>query len=463
VSHRNLSDHSSFQKMTKTEMRVTLLLASIYALRMFGLFMILPVFSLYAEKMDNITPFLIGLAISIYGLTQALFQIPFGLLSDKFGRKPLLLIGLSLFIVGSVVAATADSIMGIIIGRAIQGSGAIAAVVMAMAADLTREEHRTKVMAMIGMSIGLSFMLAMVFGPLLKVAVGVQGMFWLTAIFSIIAILLVVVFLPKPIKSRQHRDAQPVVSQFKGVLTNPDLIRLDAGVFLLHLILTAGFVVIPLVLYHSAGIAEQHHGWFYFAVLLVSVIIMVPFIIIAERHKKMKLVFLGAIAFIGIAQVSLAMTYQWFWGMLCSMIIFFSAFNLLEATLPSIISKLAPADSKGTAMGVYSTSQFLGAFLGGSLGGWLYGQYGYESIFIFCAGCALIWFMVAFGMSPPGNYSSHVVMVGPLDKNKTESMMDDLMSIHGVKEVVLVAEDGVAYLKVNKKELDYDALAEIAQ
>lgn len=444
--------------MTATEKRATISLASIYALRMLGLFMILPVFTLYAEHLNHVTPFLIGLAISAYGLTQALFQIPFGLLSDRIGRKPVIISGLILFAVGSVIAAVADSIYIVILGRTIQGSGAIAAVVMAMAADLTREEQRTKIMALIGMSIGASFMIALVMGPILSAAVGVDGIFWLTAILAVAGIPVVAFILPQPVRGRVHRDAQPVPAQFSEVLSQKELLRLDYGIFSLHLILTASFVVIPLVLRDHAHIEAAQHAWVYFPVLLASVIAMVPFIIIAEKKKKMKMIFLLAISGLGLANLSLFYFYQTLTGVLISLFIYFTAFNLLEATLPSLMSKMAPSDSKGTAMGVYSTAQFMGAFCGGILGGWIYGTWGLQYVFLFDLMVILGWLLIASGMSNPVSLSSYILSVGEVKEEQAASLVQALSDIKGVAEAVVVVEDGIAYLKVNKKELDHEML-----
>ena len=446
--------------MNASERQAVSSLAAIYALRMIGLFMILPVFVLYADQLEGHTPLLIGIAIGAYGLTQALLQIPFGMLSDRYGRKRIITIGLLIFAAGSVVAASADSIHMVIVGRALQGAGAIAAAVMALAADLTRDEQRTKAMAVIGMSIGMSFALSLVLGPVLNTHVGVTGIFWLTAVFAILAIGLLHLRVPNPVHSHMHRDAESVPMLLRQVLRDPQLLRLDFGILTLHLVLTANFIAVPLAL--KDQLSPDHHWWVYLPVLLLSVVAMVPFIIIAERKKKMRVVFLGAVAVIIIAQLLLMFGSQSLLGLAFALWVFFTAFNLLEASLPSLISKLAPAQSKGSAMGVYSSSQFFGAFLGGSIGGLVYGSHGLDGVFMLGAGAALLWLIAAYGMVNPRAISSRLIHIGTPDPEQSRQLTQQLMQIPGVVEVAVVSEDETAYLKVDKKLLDEDALQALA-
>jgi len=448
----------SLNNMTSTEKRAAVSLAGIFSIRMLGLFMLFPVISLYQDKLLHATPALIGFAIGVYGLTQGLLQIPFGLLSDRIGRKPVIFMGLVLFVVGSVVAAMSDSIYGIIMGRALQGCGAIAAAIMALAADLTREEHRTKAMAMIGMSIGSAFALALVLGPLFDHWFGLGGLFWFTAAMAVFGMALLMFAVPNPTTQKIHRDAEPIPAQFKSILKDTQLLRLDIGIFLLHMILTASFVVFPQVLQNELGIASVHHWWIYLPVLVLSVIAMVPFIIMAERKRRMKKVFLGGIFFVGLAQLGLSFWYSDLWLTLFFLFMFFTAFNLLEASLPSLVSKIAPAQSKGTAMGFYSSSQFLGAFLGGSLGGTLQGQMGYSSVFLLSAVMGLLWFFIASSMKEPRYLSSYLINVGEVDETQTSHLITELTSVAGVAEAVVIVEDQVAYLKVDRKALDEERL-----
>ena len=443
--------------MSPSETKATVGLASIYAMRMLGLFMILPVFSAFAQHMDSATPLLIGLAISAYGLTQAILQIPFGIASDHFGRKKIIALGLCLFAAGSIVAALSDSIYGVIAGRALQGSGAIAAATMALLADLTRENQRTKAMASIGMSIGLAFAVSMVAGPIIASQVGLSGIFWLTAGLAISALVLLFTVIPNPVRERFHRDAETLPELIKQVLKNPELLRLDFGIFVLHLVLTAGFVVLPILII-KAGLPVVEHWKIYLPTLLLSIAVMIPLVIIAESKRKMKTVFLSAILLVSFAEIGFALFHNSVLTIGISMFIFFAGFNVLEATLPSLISKLAPADSKGTAMGIYSTSQFLGAFCGGTLSGWISGQWGASTLFLVITIIVLVWAMVASSMKTPRHISS---LLWPVDINSREQAKQlslDVAKIVGIEEVVIVPEDGVAYLKVNKSKLDMQVL-----
>lgn len=449
------------QKMTSTERRATWSLAAIFSTRMLGLFMILPVFALYAQHLDGATPALMGLAIGIYGLFQAILGIPFGMISDRIGRRSVITAGLIIFALGSVVAATADSIWGVILGRALQGAGAIAAVVMALAADLTREEHRVKAMATIGATIGISFTVALIAGPLLNKWIGVPGIFWLTAVLGLVAIAVLHFWVP-PARGRMHRDAEAVPAYFGTVLKDPQLLRLDFGVFALHLLLTASFVVVPLALRDHAGLAADHHWVVYLGVMLASLAVMVPFVIIAEKRRKMKQIFVGAIALLALAEMVLMTGWGSLAGIVAGLLLFFIAFNLLEATLPSLIAKITPPDKKGTAMGVYSSSQFFGAFCGGALGGWLYGVAGFTWVFGVCAVLALLWCGIAATMRPPRYLSSQLLHVGALSPSEGEVLAQRLMRIRGVAEAVVIVEEGVAYLKVDKAILDAEALREFS-
>lgn len=451
------------QGMNQQESRTAFSLAGIFSLRMLGLFLILPVFALYAEHLQGVTPMLVGLAIGAYGLTQALLQIPFGMLSDRIGRKPVILGGLLLFAIGSVVAAMADSIWGVILGRALQGSGAIAAAVMALAADLSREEHRTKVMAVIGMSIGAAFALALVLGPMLNGIIGVPGIFWLTALLALGGMGIVVFLVPNPGAIQIHNDAEAVPAQFRRVLSNTNLLRLDLGIFVLHLIITSLFLAMPLVLRDLIGMAGGSHWVIYLPVLLLSIVFMIPFIVVAERRNKMKPVFVGAVLVLAVAQIGLFLWHDSLIGIVLALTLFFTAFNLLEATLPSIVSKVAPAASKGTAMGVYSTSQFAGAFVGGVAGGWIHGQFGLAGVFLFGATAALVWLAIAFGMQRPVNLSNHELNVGPIDDAQAWELQAELAKMAGVAEAVVVAADGKAYLKVDKGLVDFMRLDAFCQ
>jgi MFS family permease len=444
--------------MTPTERRASIALAGIFTLRMLGLFMIFPIFSLDAHLYTGNTAMLTGLAIGIYGLTQALFQIPFGRLSDRIGRKKVIVVGLLIFAAGSAVAASADSIWGVIGGRALQGFGAIAAAVLALTADLTREEQRTKAMAIIGISIGMAFALAMVVGPAVKPVLGLPGLFWMTGVMAILGIGVLLYYVPTPVHVRFHRDTEAVPAQFSRILRDPQLIRLDLGILILHLMMTATFVALPLVLRDYAGFASADHWKVYLLVLALALVFMAPMVMYADRHNRIKQVFLVSVMLLLLSQLGLyAFTGSWWLVVLC-MVVYFTGFTVLEASLPSLVSRLAPSELKGTALGAYSTAQYLGAFLGGIVGGWLYGKYGIASVFGICAGLSVLWLLVAAGMRNPLPLSTHLLNLGEVSEQTATDLTVRLLAIPGVTEAVVIAEDGIAYLKVDRKRLDREAL-----
>lgn len=439
------------------ERRAAYSLSGLFGLRMLGLFLILPVFALYAEGLPEVTPLLVGLAIGAYGLTQALLQIPFGMLSDRIGRKPVLIGGLLIFAVGSAVAASAETIYGIIFGRALQGSGAIAAVIMALAADLSREQRRLRIMAFIGISIGVAFAVAMVLGPIINHWIGVPGIFWLTAVLALVGVIIVLFVVPTPRESHMHRDAEADPGQIGKVVREPELLRLDYGILTLHMSLTAMFLAYPLAL-RDLGIDSGHHWMVYLPVMLLSMFAMVPFVIVAESRRRMRPIFIGAVMALGAASLLLFEFDNTLTGLLVGLFVFFTAFNLLEATLPSLVAKVAPGERKGTAMGVYSSSQFIGAFLGGALGGWFHTHYGIEGTFLFCAVMAGFWLLVAWGMSDPNYLSNYLLRVGKLNNGEVDALVAKLKSLEGVADVVIIPEDETAYLKVDLKQVDQEAL-----
>ena len=451
----NVQDITS--PMTLSEKRATWSLASIYALRMLGLFMILPVLSLFAQELEGSTDALMGLAIGIYGISQAILQIPFGLMSDRFGRKKIIIIGLILFLIGSIIAALSTTIYGVLLGRAIQGSGAIAAPIMALVADLTQEVHRTKAMALIGLSIGVSFGVAITAGPVIAGFIGVHGIFWLIAALSLIAIWVVCYRVPNPRQSKVHRDAELVPDQFSTILKNKELLRLNYGIFILHAILTASFVVVPLLM-RDAGLLPAEHWKVYLPVFIISMAAIIPFVILAEKKRKMKPVFIGAIAALVLADLGLMQFNATLSGIIAFLWLFFTGFNLLEATLPSLISKTAPGDLRGTAMGVYSTSQFLGAGIGGGVGGWCYGAYGAAGVFLFCALAATTWLILSLSMKPPRYWANLLISLEKISEQKANDFVTEMLKIKGVEEITLHYDEGVAYLKVDNQQLNRDQL-----
>lgn len=443
-------------KMTALEIRATVSLALIFALRMFGMFSILPVLALYARDLPGGgSPFLIGVALGIDGLAQACLQIPFGLLSDRIGRKPVIYLGLALFALGSFIAAGGHDIYIIILGRLVQGTGAVAAAVIALTADLTREEHRAKGMAVIGMSIGVTFAVSMVAGPTLGHLIGVPGIFILTGVLAIACMAVTRFIVPDPRVSSVHADAETVPAQISAVLKNTELQRLNFGIFTLHAAMRGLFVVIPLVLLEVGGLSSDQHWKIYLPVMAVSFLAVVPAIIVAEKYGKMKPVFCGAVALLTLATLLMAVFIGNMTGVVITLFMFFLAFNLLEATLPSLISKIAPAGSKGTAIGVYNSFQFLGLFLGGALGGFLAQHVNRSAVFVFATGLGIAWLLLALSMTPPPQVRTRMIHVGgDMNEARARQLSAALANIDGVTEAVVSAEESVAYLKVRMGEWD---------
>ncbi len=439
--------------MTPIEVRAAISLALVFALRMFGMFSILPVLALYAHSLPGGgSPFLVGVALGIDGLAQAFLQIPMGLLSDRYGRKRIIYVGFALFALGSLIAAGAHDLPGIILGRLIQGLGAVAAPVIALTADLTREENRAKGMAVIGMSIGVTFGASMVLGPMLNTLVGVPGIFALTCGLALIAMAVIRFIVPDPVVSRVHGDAQTVPDKIRGVLWNNELQRLNFGIFSLHAAMRGMFVVIPLVLVQIGGLPGAEHWKVYLPVMAISFLAVIPAIIIAEKYGRMKPIFCGAVGLLCVSLLAMAVLLHNFTGVVLALFLFFLAFNLLEATLPSLVSKIAPSGSKGTAVGVYNTFQFLGLFLGGALGGFFAEHVGSTSVFVFSTGLAFAWLMLALGMTPPPAVRTRLFHVGDMDPAAAQRLALALGALSGVSEAVVVAAEGVAYLKVSMGE-----------
>ncbi|MFA7292989.1 MAG: MFS transporter [Rhodocyclaceae bacterium] len=388
----------SADAMTRDEKRAGASLAAIFALRMLGLFLILPVFAVHAQGIpggDNLT--MVGIALGAYGLTQSMLQIAFGAASDRFGRKRVIIIGLIIFAIGSFVAALAPDIYWVIAGRILQGAGAISAAVTALAADLTREQHRTKVMAMIGSSIGLVFALSLVIAPVLYKAIGMGGLFSMTGTLALAAILLVLYVVPEP-PPPEHHEMGPI--PFSKVAFDKELLRLNFGIFTLHLAQMAMFVVIPLALVKAGGLALADHWKVYLPALLLSFVLMIPAIIVAEKKNKTKPVFNLAILIILLTQVGFAMFGEGVWSLAFFLFLFFVGFNILEASLPSMISRIAPAQAKGLALGIYNTTQALGLAAGGALGGLLAQRFGADAVYLVCGVLTLAWLGLGLSMAP---------------------------------------------------------------
>jgi MFS family permease len=446
------------ESMTKGERRVALALSGVFATRMLGLFMVLPVFAVYAESLKGYSLLLAGIAVGIYGLTQSVLQIPLGRLSDRVGRKPVILAGLFIFALGSVIAAMSDSITGVIIGRVFQGAGAIAGAVMAMAADLTREEHRLKIMASIGMSIGVAFMAAIVIGPILASWFGLSGIFWTTTGLAGLAMLIIWFVVPTPVSTRFHRDTEVEFDWIKRVLSHSQLLRLDFGVMILHFVMTGTMFTLPLIWVHDYGFDVKHHWWLWLPVFTLSVIPVLPLIILGEKKKQLKQVVVIAVLALTIACLLIWEIHNSWWALAMSIWLFLVGFNLLEASLPSLVAKFAPAAHKGTAMGAFSSAQFLGAFLGATSAGWITQHHGESNVFLINALLAAIWLLLVISMRNPPYLSSELINIGDVGKEQARALVAKLTAIRGVAEAVVIPEDGVAYLKVDQKALDREAL-----
>jgi len=445
--------------MNSVEKRAILGVGGIFALRMIGLFMIVPVFSVYGDNYTHATPFLIGLAVGIYGLGQAIFQIPMSLAADKFPRKPIIFLGLILFALGGIIAANATDIYEVIIGRALAGSGAVSAVLMALLADVTREEMRTKAMATMGLTIATSIMLAFAFGPLLVGSLGISGLFWLTSGFAVLAMLLLL-FVPTPLRVLKHNlDNKSIGQQLATVLKIGDLNRLHIGIFALHLTMTAIFVILPHQLNEVMGLSVRQQGLVYLPLLFIGFAVAIPFIIIAEKKRKMRQVFLGAIALMTAALAILAIGSQVGVGIILGLLLYFMGFNLLEAAIPSWISKRAPVANKATAMGLNSSSQFFGAFVGGAMGGLLLSQPNLLAwgILAVIMGVALL---IIIPIAQPPYLSSTTVTI-PKNIN-IQDWSRQMLAVDGVDELVVMAKEQVAYLKLDKTQLTDDSRMQLS-
>lgn len=436
--------------LNSIEKRAAISLALVFGLRMLGLFMIMPVFAIYGQQLAGYSPMWVGLAIGAYGLTQALLQIPMGMLSDRYGRKPVIIIGLLIFCVGSLIAGISDSVYGVTLGRAVQGMGAIASTVLALAADVTRDEQRPKVMATIGICIGLSFAISLIVGPILVGSVGLSGLFNLTAVLALAGILVVLFVAPNAVSKAPKGDTRAAPELIMAMLKDGQLLRLDIGIFVLHLVITSVFVVLPLMLI-KIDFAIADHWQLYFPTLLVSFVLMVPLIIIGSKNENMRQIYRLSLLLLATSLVMMYALQDSLIGLFAAVVVFFTAFNYLEASLPSLIAKFAPAGKKGTAMGIYSSSQFFGAFWGGILGGVCYQWFGLGGVFLTSTVLVLLWWFYTMGMVNPKVLKTYTLDASAYDQKSAETMAEQLMSLPGVAEAIVVFDDKAAYLKVDAK------------
>lgn len=439
------------QHLTALERRAAISLALVFAFRMLGLFMLIPVFAIYGKYLVGFSPVWIGLAIGAYGLTQAVLQIPMGWLSDRIGRLPVMLLGLTLFAVGSVVAALAESVYGVTLGRILQGMGAISGAVLALAADVTREEQRPKVMAVIGATIGLSFAVSMIAGPALAAVGGLSAIFWFTAALALTGIVIVLTLVPKTQQQAIDSEALARPGFIWQLFCHPQLRLLNLGVLMLHLLLTAIFVVIPAQLL-ADGLAAPQHWQVYLPVFVAAFVLMVPLMILSMRRQQEKGYFLFAI---GLLIVSLLLMISGgLWPLAIALLVFFTGFNYLEASMPALVSRIAPAGQKGTAMGIYASLQFFGAFLGGVLGGSISGQFGAASLFALAGGIGLIWLFLATRMQVPQRAQRLSYKVSGVDDAAAKTLVRQLSSLSGVLEATVVVNEQRCYLKVSSAGFD---------
>ncbi|HSA89376.1 MAG TPA: MFS transporter [Burkholderiales bacterium] len=434
------------ERMSRAELRAGAGLAAVYGLRMLGLFFILPVFAVHAVTLrggHDLT--LVGIAIGGYGLTQGLLQVPFGMASDRWGRKPIIYAGLLVFAAGSFLGIVATDIWTAIAARTLQGAGAINSVAMALAADLTREQHRTKVMAMIGATIGIAFALSLVGAPILYRYIGMGGVFALTGLLALIAIGVVKYWIPD-----QAPPAVDGVSEGSGLRNSlePELLRLNAGIFILHIVLYAMFVVVP-PLFVQAGLQLPEHWKVYLPVVLASFVLMIPAVLYADRRNRPKPVLLASVALLVAVEAALAAVDAGIAMLAGLMLGFFAAFNVLEALLPALVSRAAPASGRGAAIGVYNTTQTLGVFFGGLIGGWVASHYGTATVFALCALLSALWLALAAGMRAPIRVNELSTITFSIASGvNLDGLHQALAGVRGVREAEIVAAERIAHLKV---------------
>lgn len=445
-------------RLTPDERRAAFSLSAIFAFRMIGLFMLLPVLAIYGQNLGGYSPQTVGLAIGIYGLVQAVVTIPLGRWSDTWGRKKVITLGLCLFALGAIMAALSTHIYGVIAGRALQGAGAIAGVVLALAADLTVERRRSKVMAVIGMSIGASFLLAFGLGPVIAAHFGLAAVFWTTAGLAGIGLLLthtVVPAEPAPVAKAGNQHWRVLFA----LLKQGQLGRLSFGIFVLHVVMTACFVVMPLELVRL-GLPAAQHGSIYLPVMLLGAVVMMPFLRMAEHKGWHRPLLLGAVLLLALALLGLALAPA-LTPLIVALGVFFTAFNWLEASLPSWVSRVVPAEVKGTAMGFYTSAQFFGAFVGGAGAGFLFTHWGASAVLYVSVGACLLWALLAFGLKPLPQWAD--LSLSADDPETLAQWMRHLQALDGVSDIALRADESRVQLRYDQRVWREDELNERVQ
>lgn len=421
--------------------------------------MVMPVLAILSLEFPDYSPLLLGLAVGGYGLTQAILQIPMGVASDKIGRKPVIVAGLILFALGSWVAASADTLLWVTIGRFLQGAGAIAGAVMALAGDASRESERPKVMAIIGVSIGFSFYLALLLGPVIAQGYGLQGIFSITAFFALLCIPLVLWVVPNAKNVAPAGETLPVVSDLKRLFFDSQLARLNFGVCILHLLITLLFVQLPGLL-NVQGFMLEDHWSVYLPVLIFSVLGMM-LLMRMSKSLGQKQVISFSILLLSLSFVGFWLLGNSFWGLMIVIWLFFTGFNYLEANFPAMVSSIAPAGKKGSAMGIYASAQFMGAFLGGMISGLLQQYFLPQLIFILAAVLCVIWLIIMAGLGGTELLKRYTLSVNVSAQN-ADQLSQRLASLSGVHDITLLPEQNVAYLKVDSRQFDLRRARKVA-